>query len=119
MSKNKTKAHKSLHGCNRHHLIYQRRHYDRGYAKMLRDAFIYPLEINIHNELHNAILCDVVRPSNAELKAAWDAYQRDRDTIASYDIVRACEWLMLSCSDPAWRACMARQLDFLRSRLGG
>lgn len=119
MSKKTSKPHKRQYGYNRHHLIYQRRHYDRGYAKMLREAFVYELEINIHNELHNAVLCDILRPSNAELKAAWDAYQRDRDTIASYDIVKACEWLMLSCSDPAWRACMARQLDFLRSHLGG
>lgn len=119
MSKKKKKARKRPHGSNRHHLIYQRRHYDRGYAKMLREAFVYELEVNIHNELHNNVLCDILRPSNAELKAAWFAYQRDRDTIASYSIVEACEWLMLSCSDPAWRACMARQLNFLRSRLGG
>lgn len=116
----KKKAHnKRPCGYNRHHLIYQRRHYNKGYAKMLREAFVYPLEINIHNELHNYVLRDVPRPPNAEIKAAWDAYQRDRDTIAYYDIVKGCEWLMLSCPDPAWRACMARQLDFLRSHLGG
>ena len=119
MSKKRLKARKRPCGRNRHHLIYQRRHYDRGYAKMLREAFVYELEVNIHNELHNDILHDVPRPSNAEIKAAWDTFQRDRDTIASYDIVKACEWLMLACADPAWRACMARQLDFLRSRLGG
>lgn len=104
---------------NRHHLIFQRKHYRDGYAKLLREAFVYELDIDLHNELHNTILHDVPRPSGAEIKAAWLKYERERDIIAKYDIIDACEWLMQACDDPAWRACMQRQLIFLRSRLGG
>ena len=104
---------------NRHHLIFQRTHYRDGYAKLLREAFVYELDIDLHNELHNYVLHDVPRPSNAEIKAAWLKYQAERDIIAKYDIIDACKWLMLSCYDPAWRACMQRQLIFLRSNLGG
>lgn len=118
MSKKK-RLHKKPSGYNRHHLIFQRRHYAHGYAKMLREAFVYDLDIGTHNELHNLVLHDVPRPSDAEIKAAWDAYEHDRDVISTYNIVKACEWLMMACADPAWRACMARQLNFLRSHLGG
>lgn len=119
MGKKKVKARKRPHGVNRHHLIYQRRHYGRGYAKMLREAFVYDLDIDIHNELHNDVLHDVPRPSDAELKEMWFTYLRHKKLIESSDILTVCEWLMTACRDPAWQACMRRQYEFLRSRLGG
>lgn len=108
---------RQLGGQNRHHLIYQGRHFSSGYGKMLRAAFVYPLDINIHNELHNSILHDIPRPSNAEIKAMWIAYQESQETIAALNIVDACEWLMLACEDSAWRACMERQWRFLKNKL--
>jgi len=119
MSKRKINRKARRHGSvNRHHLIFQRAHYRDGYAKLLREAFIYEIDIDIHNELHKYILHDVPRPSNAEIKAIWLKYVDERDIIATYDIIEACEWLMQACTDPAWRACMHRQLIFLKSSLG-
>ena len=117
MSKRKKRRKRAT--TNRHHLIFQRKHYLDGYARLLREAFIYELDINLHNELHNAILHDVPRPSDAQIKAMYDKYIAERYIIALYDITDACEWLMRSCDDPAWQACMQRQLIFLKSNLGG
>lgn len=106
---------------NRHHqhLIFQRKHWSDGYAYLLRQAFVYELDIDIHNELHKHILHDIPRPSENELKHAWEVYQTNKWLIDQYDIMQACEWLMAVCEDPAWRACMKRQLIFLKSNLGG
>ena len=115
----KRKKRRKCASTNRHHLIFQRKHYCDGYAKLLREAFVYELDVDLHNELHNYVLHDVPRPSNVEIKAAWLKYQAERDIIATYSIIDACEWLMRACADPAWRACMQRQLIFLKSHLGG
>ena len=103
---------------NRHHLIFQGQHYKTGYGKLLRDAFVYELDIKIHDELHHDVLHDVPKPPESQLKAAWEAYQAYKYIIDRYGIIRATEWLLWACDDPAWRACMKRQLEFLQSRLG-
>lgn len=104
---------------NRHHLIFQRSHFSYGYGFLLRNAFIYELYIDLHNELHKNILHDIPKPPEWQLKRAWEAYQADKWLIDRFDIIRATEWLMWACSDSAWRACMKRQLIFLKSNLGG
>lgn len=103
---------------NRHHLIYQRTHYGTGYGFLLRQAFVFEIDVEIHNELHKHILHDVPRPPETELKRAWEAYQANKYIIDQYDVVQACEWLLWACDDAAWRACMKRQLDFLKYNLG-
>ena len=75
--------------------------------------------MDIHNELHKDVLHDIPRPPEYQLKRAWEVYQANKWLIDQYDIMQACEWLMAVCEDPAWRACMKRQLIFLKSNLGG
>lgn len=104
---------------NRHHLIFQKASFSDGYGFLLRNAFIYELDIDLHNELHKHILHDIPKPPENELKKAWEAYQSNKWLIDQYDIMQATEWLMWACSDSAWRACMKRQLIFLKSNLGG
>ena len=110
---------KKSHHSNRHHLIFQRAHFSDGYGYLLRQAFVYELDVDIHNELHRKMLHDIPRPSEAQLKRAWEAYQKNKWLIQYYDIIQACEWLMYACEDSAWRACMQRQLIFLKANLGG
>lgn len=102
---------------NRHHLIFQGRHWNTGYAKMLREHFVRPLNVALHNELHNEIVHDIPRPTDAEIKALWLKYVDDQERIDALDIKEACKWLFLECDDPAWQACMARQYYFLSERL--
>ena len=99
--------------------MFQRCHYGDGYGFLLRNAFKYELDVDLHNELHQKILHDIPRPPESQLKRAWEAYQANSWLIKQYDIMQACEWLMYACDDTAWRACMQRQLIFLKSNLGG
>lgn len=110
---------KQSHHANKHHLIWQRRNWQNSYGFLLRQAFVYELDVDIHNELHRNILHDIPRPPEAQLKRAWEVYQANKWLIEQYDIIQACEWLMWACEDKAWRACMERQLIFLKSNLGG
>lgn len=103
---------------NRHHLIYQRAHFATGYGFLLRQAFVFEMDVEIHNELHKHILHDIPKPPESQLKAAWEAYQANKYIIDRYGIIQAAEWLLWACDDPAWRACMKRQLDFLKFNLG-
>lgn len=104
---------------NKHHLIFQRCHFNSGYGLLLRQIFVYELDVEIHNELHRNVLHDVPRPSERQLKHAWEVYQANKWLIDQYDIIQACEWLIYACDDRAWRACMQRQLIFLKTYLGG
>lgn len=104
---------------NKHHLIYQKNHYTDGYGWLLRNAFVYELDVGVHNELHKHILHDVPKPPESQLKRAWEVYQANKWLIDQYDIMQACEWLLNVCDDQAWRACMRRQLIFLKTNLGG
>ena len=110
------KAQRSKH-TNRHHLIWQRVHYGDGYGFLLRQAFVYELDVDIHNYLHQHILHDIPKPPEWQLKRAWEVYQANKWLIDQYDIVQACEWLAHICSDPAWRACMNRQVIYLKDAL--
>lgn len=115
MSKRKSKRPRT----NRHHLIFQRCHYAKGYAKALRQAFVYDLDVEIHEELHARVLHDVPRPPDADIKAMYLEYEKHREVFQRASIIDACEWLMTSSQDPAWRGCMKRQLEYLRFKLGG
>lgn len=79
---------------------------------------MYELDIDLHNELHRNILHDIPRPSENELQKAWEVYMANKWLIQQFSIIQACEWLMYACEDGAWRACMKRQLDFLKAHLG-
>jgi hypothetical protein len=110
------KAQRSKH-TNRHHLIFQRSHFCDGYGYLLRQNFVFELDVDIHNYLHQHIIHDIPKPPEYQLKQAWESYQANKWLIDQYDIVQACEWLANACSDPAWRACMTRQLIYLKDVL--
>lgn len=102
---------------NKHHLLFQRKHYNKGYAKRLRNAFTFYIDEDIHRELHE-VLHDIPRPSDRELVNLYNTYIRHKDVIQRSDILTVCEWLATSCNNPAWRACMFRQYYFLKNKLG-
>lgn len=115
MRKRKKKA--TIYGQNRHHLLFQGRHWNNGMAKELRAAFVYMLDINIHNELHNEVLHDIPKPPPDALKPLYLAFLAQRQEISQLDIIGATEWLTRACNDPAFKACMERQHDFLAKKL--
>lgn len=103
---------------DRHHICFQGRHWKTGYAKLLREAFVRPIPIVYHRELHN-ILHDVPLPDGALLKEAWAKYQREKEEIDNYGICRAIAWLYVNVPDTDFRKAMQFQLDFFTEKLGG
>lgn len=117
MKKRKKQRNRAQYGQNRHHLLFQGRHWNTGMAKELRNAFVYMLDINIHNELHNELLNDVPKPPPDALKPLYLAFLAQRQEINQLDIIGATEWLLNACDDPAFKASMKRQHDFLAKKL--
>jgi hypothetical protein len=98
---------------NRHHLIFQGRHYASGDAKILRELFVYPLNIQRHNYLHNALLHDVPRPSDQEIKRLLYLYHDQIDYTANMAIEQACAWLIVNTEDADFKRAIMIQYDFL------
>lgn len=106
-------------GCNRHHLLFQGRHWTTYYAKQLRLAMVREIPIRIHNELHNVILHDVPKPAEKLLETAWKDYQKDKTIIDTLGVCQLILWLYDEIPDEAFRACMMVQYRFLSAKLGG
>ena len=104
-------------GRNKHHLLFQGRHWNTGMAKELRNFFIYEIPINIHNELHNEVLHDIPKPPPEAMKPLYLAFLAQRQEISQLDIVGASEWLSRACTDDVFCATMKRQAEFFRARL--
>lgn len=100
---------------NRHHICYQGRYWSRGYAKAIRNAFVRPVPIAWHNELHSR-LNTVPVPDGALLKAAWLKYQENSAEIDSYGVARAAAWLYVNIPDPEFRKAMQFQVDFFATK---
>lgn len=60
-------------GCDCHHLLYQRRFWDSGYGKMLRNHPYLKIDIPIatlHAEIHRELF-NIPRPKDEELRRAY------------------------------------------------
>lgn len=123
MAKKKKKknrhSYRRVRGFNRHHILYQARHWTTPYAKQLRVAMAREVPIVIHNKLHNEVLHDVPKPSEKLLETAWRAYQAEKTTIDAYDIQKLILWLYDAIPDEAFRACMMVQYRFFDNFKGG
>ena len=119
MGKKKKKRQRSrippINTCDRHHICFQKRYWSKGYAKAICMAFVRYVPVVYHRELHLA-LKTVPLPPAEMLKKAWLAYERDRETIDSYDVCRAIAWLYVNIPDPEFRKAMQYQLDFFTTR---
>lgn len=94
-----------------HHICYQGRHWNSGYAKSIRGAFVRPVPIVWHRELHSG-LSDVPLPPADMLKQAWLDYQKDKWYIDSMGVCQAIAWLYVHIPDVEFRKAMQYQLDF-------
>ena len=104
-------------GTNRHHVLFQCRHWSTYYAKKLRLATIRELPIKIHNQLHNEILHDVPKPSEKLLETAYKDYLDQKSIIDTLGVCQLILWLYDEIPDEAFRACMMVQYRFLSSSL--
>jgi hypothetical protein len=96
---------------DRHHILWQKRHWNNGFAYLLRNSFVRPLDISLHRHLHTQ-LADIPVPSGNLCKRAYLQYLANKEAIDQYDVARACAWLYVNIPDVAFRRAMQAQLDF-------
>lgn len=84
---------------------------------MLRNTFIYMLDINIHNELHNRVIGNIYRPSDKEVAELWKKYLEHKDLVDHLGVVGACHWLANNCSCAAFKRDMMIQANYLERKL--
>ena len=102
MSKKKRRCRKAppLSAKDRHHICYQGRYWSCGYAKAIRNAFIRPVPIVWHRELHSRLS---TVPVHAEI-------------IDTMGVCQAIAWLYAHIPDAEFRKAMQYQLDFFSSK---
>ena len=101
---------------DRHHICFQKRHWNTGYAKEICRAFVRYVPVVYHRELH-AKLDTVPLPPGSMLKTAWELYLADKPTIDSYDVARAAAWLYVNIPDVEFRKAMQIQIDYFATLL--
>lgn len=100
---------------DRHHICFQKRNWNKGYAKAICMAFVRYVPVVYHRELH-AKLKSVPLPPPEMLRNAWMEYNKDKDEIDGYDVARAAAWLYVHIPDAEFRAAMQCQIDFFVTR---
>ena len=117
MSKKKRRCRKTppLSAKDCHHICYQGRYWSCGYAKAIRNAFVRPVPVVWHRELHSR-LSTVPVPDGALLKQAWLEYQKNAEIIDSMGVCQAIAWLYVHIPDVEFRKAMQYQLDFFASK---
>ncbi len=120
MSKKKKKARRAARippvtTKDRHHICFQKRYWNRGYAKAICMAFVRYVPVVYHRQLHHNLKGVPVPPAEM-LKKAWLDYEKDRETIDSYDVTRAAAWLYTHIPDPEFRKAIQYQIDFFATQ---
>lgn len=115
--KRRKHARKPYRGTNRHHLLFQARFWDTGKTKILHKTFVYQLDIKIHDELHNAIVHNIPKPSPEGILSILNAFQEQKQEIIQFDIISASEWLTDACDEEPFHSRMQLQTLFLQERL--
>ena len=105
----------SVTTMDRHHICFQKRYWNKGYAKAICTAFVRYVPVVYHRELH-VILNTVPVPDQVLLKEAWNNYQKERKTIDAYDVTRAAAWLYVNIPDEKFRKAMQLQIDFFTTK---
>lgn len=105
-------------GRNRHHLLFQGRHWCNGMAKELRNYFVYYIPVSIHNELHNHLLHDVPKPPPEAMKTLYLAWKDQKGILDHFGIIEALEWLEKACDYEPFQMAMRKQRNFLEQKLG-
>lgn len=113
----KSKPVSNAHGSDRHHCLFQGRHWDGGYAQALRQQFVYLIPVAVHRQLHNELLHDVPRPPDDMCKTAWLEFQKNREYVESLDMLSAIQWLRVNIPYEPFQVAMQMQYLFFKGKL--
>lgn len=118
MSKKKKRRRRTIstYAKDRHHICYPKNSdWGSGYAKAICQAFVRPVYVSAHRELHSR-LHSVPVPDGQLLKVAWQRYLADKAEIDTYDVTRAAAWLYVNVPDERFRAAMQFEIDFFTTK---
>ena len=91
---------------------------------MLRNYFVYYLDVDVHNELHNGVLHDIPRPTPEGLAALYGAFKDQKGIIdKEFSMLNSEQYYSKLASgrvlgDDPYHSCMAHQATFLKQQLG-
>lgn len=114
MSRKKRKKHRA-HGRDKHHLLFYRAEWNKGYALLLRRVFVYEIPIPVHQDLHT-VAGNVPVLNDADARWLWQEYKKLDHEL---DLFEALEWLQLNAPNLEFAAAIAVQREFLQQNLGG
>lgn len=72
-ARRKAKVERIRNGCDCHHLLYQRKYWDTGYAKLLRNHQYFKITIpiaSLHSQIHRELF-NIPRPKDEHLRRAY------------------------------------------------
>lgn len=94
---------------NRHHLCFPRRTWNRGKARIVRDACVRMLDVDIHNELHATVPPVPVPRDIADVARLVQSYD-----ISKLDAANVAHFLYMISGDRAFQDAMYAQYVFLK-----
>lgn len=110
----KRKARRVPSGHDRHHILFYRKEWSKGYAMKLRGCFVYEVPIAIHQELHARVEAVPVL-SEADAERLWILFQGlDREL----SLFEALAWLIQYSPDEGFGSAIMAQLQFLQNEMG-
>lgn len=97
---------------SKHHLLWTRHEWNKGYAHKLRKALAYNIPDDVHRELHRAVapIPPLTEPQAREL---FVKYKKQPDM----GVIDAAEWLLENSPNSDFSTAMAAQVLFLKCHL--
>ena len=115
MGRKKKRRRFKPHGHDKHHLLFYRAEWNRGYNQLLRRVFIYDIPMPVHQALHSSV--GKVPPlDEQESKWLWERY---RNVDHELDLYEALAWLENNAPNVEFATAIAAQRDFLENNLEG
>lgn len=115
MSKKRKRKRYRPNGCDKHHLLFYRSEWNKGYNLLLRRAFIYEIPITVHQALHSSV--GKVPPlDEQEGKMLWELYKQLDHELSLFE---ALDWLQLNAPNAEFAMAIMAQRGFLKNNLEG
>lgn len=115
MSRKRRRKRYRPQGCDKHHLLFYRSEWSKGYNLLLRRAFIYEIPITVHQALHSSV--GKVPPlDEQEGKMLWEQYKLLDHEL---DLFEALRWLQLNAPTSEFAIAIMAQRGFLTNKMGG
>ena len=112
MSKRRPKN-KPSHGHDRHHILWPRTRFNKGFNQLLRRYFVYELPMNVHQQLH-ATVRPVPVLDEEDARRMWEELKEiDHDM----ELMEALVWLRNHAPDSEFAIAMIEQQGFLQNNL--